>query len=338
MFDNAENDFSTDRLYSLSLKKYTEEELTKNNIGNAKGEFTERFGLSLPENIYVYSAQVNPVEPNDAANDTQNEKHNITFYKNSGYYFTAKDTPDTLIPIKTSGTSLIFEHSNEKTGNLGEEVPAPIGAAYFTVPMIPAAPNSLSELWYGTHLVSKGNDMAEWNKWIKEKGITAEFRLLNMAYDKTSATLGYVSNDYLQPISDKAFAPVRPDTSFAEPESQVDWSSKMLEKKLSGIDTGISVATLAALQIIPHILFFLLLLLIGLSLIAGFKPFKIFCHNHFDIYSFLTNGRQTVDTINTFKMTLSLTVAIAVLGLFQNGTIMEIINWFVRAVTGIAQR
>ena len=109
-----------------------------------------------------------------------------------------------------------------------------------------------------------------------------------------------------------------------------DWEKFKFKNLIQTADDAITIATIALLNFIPRIAIFLFLSLIGLSLITDVKIWQIFCDRVFDIYKFFTIGRQDVHTINTFNLFWTSILALAVFGLFMEGTIINVIAWLAR--------
>jgi hypothetical protein len=295
-FDNIDATSSRDYLYSLTLKSFE-------GIKEVRTDFLNKFNITLPETIHIYGTRLFPVS-------TAEPTHNISFVKNVGYCFTPKDTDDTLIPIHKEGQNLVYTNENDSN------TPAPIGVASLLLPKMLPDNTSTADKWFGTmHLSTIGAD----SNYVS-------YRLIGFARYAEDCTLAVYKDDSINNIPSEAFNKPALDTQIGNNKRLGSKSNLTGDSFMTNADIGLTVALLFALQIIPHILFFLLLVLLGLSLIAKFKPFQIFCHNHFDIYSFLTAGRQSVDTINIFKMTASIVIALSLLGLFQNGLILDVVS------------
>lgn len=138
------------------------------------------------------------------------------------------------------------------------------------------------------------------------------------------------------PISQNNLTP--PDMLSDGAVGTFDWESFYEELRLGKAEGWLAVALLAVLSLLPRIFMFLFMLLLALALIAHVKPWVVFCDKIFDPYKFLTLGRQTVHTINVKMVVFYSLLALAAFGLFQNGTILDVIAWFARAVSGILER
>ena len=117
-----------------------------------------------------------------------------------------------------------------------------------------------------------------------------------------------------------------------------DWEQFKFKNLLENADDFITIATIALLNILPRIAIFIFLGLIGLSLITNVKIWILFCDKIFDVYKFFTFNRKDVHTIDTFTMFWTSILALAAFGLFMDGTIINVIAWFVRAGTAILTR
>lgn len=130
----------------------------------------------------------------------------------------------------------------------------------------------------------------------------------------------------------------KPDTVKGTPVTKYDWKAFLKDLGRDDADDWLTIAVIAVLDILPRIFMFIFIALLGLSLIADVKPWKIFCDKVFDPYRLLTLGRKTVHTIQVKMVFLYSLAALILYGLFQNGLILEIIAWAARGVVGIIRR
>lgn len=126
--------------------------------------------------------------------------------------------------------------------------------------------------------------------------------------------------------------------TYGESNKITDWLLWLKAAKLSDAEDILTICIVAVLNWLPRLFMALFLLLMCLAMIANVKPWASFCDKVFDPYKFLTGGRQTVHTINIKTTFLWSMIALALFGLFQNGLILELIAWIVRAVVGIMNR
>jgi hypothetical protein len=118
----------------------------------------------------------------------------------------------------------------------------------------------------------------------------------------------------------------------------IDWNKYKFNVLMSHADDVMTILIIFVLNILPRVGMFLFLILLTLSMIADVKIWQIFCDKVFDVYKFLTFGRQNIHTINMLRLFLTSIVAIAVFFLFMDGTIIHGFSWFARAISAIVQR
>lgn len=158
---------------------------------------------------------------------------------------------------------------------------------------------------------------------------------------KTSSSAAYLQCTAFQfTATDGSFGtnvvPEKP--TYGESNKITDWLLWLKEAKLSDAEDILTICIVAVLSWLPRLFMALFLLLMCLAMIANVKPWASFCDKVFDPYKFLTGGRQTVHTINIKTTFLWSMIALALFGLFQNGLILELIAWIVRAIVGIMNR
>lgn len=158
---------------------------------------------------------------------------------------------------------------------------------------------------------------------------------------KTSSSAAYLQCTAFQfTATDGSFGtnvvPEKP--TYGESNKITDWLLWLKEAKLSDAEDILTICIVAVLNWLPRLFMALFLLLMCLTMIANVKPWASFCDKVFDPYKFLTGGRQTVHTINIKTTFLWSMIALALFGLFQNGLILELIAWIVRAIVGIMNR
>jgi hypothetical protein len=286
--------------------------------------FERTFGVKIPEQYAVSSR----ILTQDSASG------GVEYDPELGYLFTLSEEPGALIPLSIGGGKIIDANANRVTED-GEIEPAPVGVAAYLIPDYGSSPPPGSKFFYGTAPAeSDGKTVTVNGK--KLDAAAGKFRTLFIPSDLRGRVVSFVTARF-EPLSEGTIKP-RPAFGTGEPQSQPDWEHFNLEQTLVSLDASLSVGVYAALAFIPRVVTVMLILLIILSLITNFKPWRDFCTEHFDIYRFLTAGRQSVETINQYRMTFSLVAALAVLGLFQNGTVLAVIGAIVRSVIGILIR
>ena len=87
-----------------------------------------------------------------------------------------------------------------------------------------------------------------------------------------------------------------------DPKNKVDWDAYKFSTLSANIDAWTTVLLIFILNILPRVCSLLMLILMALACIKNVPFWRKFCQKHFDIYSFLTLGHQSVDTINTHRI------------------------------------
>jgi len=118
---------------------------------------------------------------------------------------------------------------------------------------------------------------------------------------------------------------------------KVDWEAFTLTRLLEDIDDISSIILITCLNIIPRVAWFLIMILLGLSVLVNIKPWQRFCDKIFDPYTLLTFGRQNVHTIDVKKLVIMSIFGLAAFGLLMDGTIINLISWVMYTVSGILQ-
>jgi hypothetical protein len=130
----------------------------------------------------------------------------------------------------------------------------------------------------------------------------------------------------------------KPGTTSNERQAIFDFEGFMFGTFLQGLDDSMTVTVIFILNLIPRVFMFLFLVLMALACIARAPVWRKFCASVFDPYKVITAGRQSCETIELVPLFISSMVALGLFGLFQNGLILDLIGWIVRAVTGILSR
>lgn len=164
-----------------------------------------------------------------------------------------------------------------------------------------------------------------------------EFRILRTT--RTSYILGTVVEDWMTAVDpDRVASKEKPALSLGASLVGFDWDKFEFQNLLLHADDWITIATIIVLNFVPRIAMFLFLTLIALSLITNVKFWILFCDRIFDVYKFLTFQRKDVHTVDTFTMFWSSILALAVFGLFMDGTILNLIAWFTRFGSAIISK
>ena len=230
-------------------------------------------------------------------------------------------------------------------------IPAVVGFNMFLLPEANAATDRVltdrTTILYGTlkifltkadtgdayKFISSASNKAFKITKIQEEDFTIIFRATNgiiVKYDTVDMSLSDESVLYPSDTN-SSYAPTVAKGTF-------DWANFSLKEMLTNIDDGLTIAIIFILNLLPRFFMFVFMLLICLAVIHDVPVWKRFCTRVFDPYKLITVGRQTVDTIRVQHIVVASIIALAAFGLFQNGLILDIISWIVRAVTGILNR
>ena len=125
---------------------------------------------------------------------------------------------------------------------------------------------------------------------------------------------------------------------FTDPDYLVDWDAFTFSRLVEKLDSWSTIWLIFVLNILPRIGMTLFFILMILSLVHDFKFVKMFCHNVFDVYKFLSVGRITVDTVNLKRLFLQSIVAMSVFGMLQDGILFEFMMWCAQVFIELAQR
>lgn len=118
----------------------------------------------------------------------------------------------------------------------------------------------------------------------------------------------------------------------------VDWDAFTFRRLVGKLDQWSSIALIFALNVIPRIGMCLFFVLIILTCIKDWRPWIRFCNDHFDIYSFLTFGKQNVNSINVRKVVFNSMLALAVFFMICDGLLFNFILWVSKFILIAMQR
>jgi hypothetical protein len=154
-------------------------------------------------------------------------------------------------------------------------------------------------------------------------------------WGSSEATLAYDSYD-VQPVYTKEKE--KPGTSEGERHGLFDFRGFMFNTFLRNFDDSLTISVIFILNLLPRFFMFLFIVLMALACIARAPVWRKFCASIFDPYKIITAGRQSCETIELVPLFVCSIIALAMFGLFQNGLILDLVGWIVRAVTGILDR
>lgn len=269
---------------------------------------------------------------------------NVNVWTKSGKPVTYGRAPRSFIDIsKTKGVSSfrLMGESKPKVSYKGiavsdfDMIPAPVGVVSSLVSMADMSKETFTKstsnkLYVGTSLATVENNTL---KIVGSKygNLPDTFHILR------STSLGYVLStsdlEKLVPsVEPSQDSKSRPSLNITDSLHSFDWERFTFTRLIERTDSAITIATIVILNIIPRIALFLFLSLIALSLITNVRFWVLFCDRIFDIYKFLTFQRQDVHTINTKRLFWTSILAMAMFGLFMDGTIINIFAWLVKFV------
>lgn len=123
-----------------------------------------------------------------------------------------------------------------------------------------------------------------------------------------------------------------------DPENLVDWGQFKFERLIMNLDAWSTVALIFALNILPRVCMLLFFALMTLSLISDWRPWKRFCNKWFDIYSFLSLGHITVDSVDTKRLVLISLICLSIFVMIMDGQIINFIIFIAKFFVAIYQR
>lgn len=284
--------------------------------------------------------------------DGRFEDWNNNLYKTNG-----KWSSNYMIRLDSvGGTGVIsdlFDISKWVGGNLPSAskqepmedwIPAPVGIpglVGFSTPASKELAHSTSVTTYSGSacLARQGSGLSKkYNILGEPSGTELQYAIIHATPSQTWLQSAGFKFKYLASSPLGGAATTRPELKKGGAVSSFDWDQFFKDIGLQNADDWLTIAIIAALNILPRILMFFMFVLMALAMIADVKPWKIFCDKVIDPYKIITMGRQTVHTIKVKTVFLYSLIALILFGLFQNGTILNIIAWIARAVTGIMRR
>lgn len=146
--------------------------------------------------------------------------------------------------------------------------------------------------------------------------------------NEDSSSLGQLLGDKLED-----FAVV-----VTDPETLIDWSQYKFKRLVENIDSWSSILLIFVLNVLPRIGMLLFFVLMLLSLIKNVKFWRTFCVEHFDVYSFLTMGKQNVDTVNTGKIMGISLICFSIFLIIMDGQLFNFVIFICRFIVILTQR
>jgi hypothetical protein len=229
---------------------------------------------------------------------------------------------------------------------------APVGMWFYavTVPYVKmsTAASSSYSLWFGTMQISArpvifSDDAASHMLFRNAHGEANVIARLDdeleafrpILWARTGSVAVYDGYE-MQPLGEEEAK--KPGTTTGVFKSPFDFDNFSFASFLRALDDGITVSVIFILNLLPRFFMFLFIILMALACIARAPFWRKFCANVFDPYKVITAGRQTCETIELVPLFICSLIALALFGIFQNGLILDVIGWIVRAVTGILSR
>lgn len=125
---------------------------------------------------------------------------------------------------------------------------------------------------------------------------------------------------------------------ITDPETLVDWSQYQFKRLVENLDSWTSILLIFVLNVLPRICMLLFFVLMLLCLIKNVKFWRSFCINHFDVYAFLTQGKQNVDTVDVKKVMWISLICFSIFLVIMDGQLFNFIIFICRLIINITQR
>lgn len=195
--------------------------------------------------------------------------------------------------------------------------------------------SNMGQLYYGTSLAKFTNGSITINSFktgfdSKEKATCAYKGIAGTSvYAVTANTTGI--GDAVQQAEEAI------EVAYEDPGALVDWGQYEFSRLIENVDDWSTIALIFALNILPRIAMLLFFILMLLALIKNVKPWRVFCQRVFDVYSFLTLGHQSVDSIDVKRL---VGVSLACLTLFymiMDGQLFNFIIWIAEGFVALSQ-
>lgn len=123
-----------------------------------------------------------------------------------------------------------------------------------------------------------------------------------------------------------------------DPETLIDWSAYKFHRLVQNMDSWTTILLIFVLNVLPRVGMLLFFVLMLFSLIKDVKFWRSFCVNHFDVYSFLTMGKQNVDTVDMKRVVLISLICFSVFLIIMDGQLFNFIIFICRLFVNITQR
>ena len=123
-----------------------------------------------------------------------------------------------------------------------------------------------------------------------------------------------------------------------DPSSLVDWGQFKFHRLVQNMDAWSTIVLIFILNILPRVCLLLFFALMLLSLVKDVKPWQLFCNKVFDIYSFLSFGRYTVQTIDTRQTVITSLICSAIFIMIMDGQLFNFIIWVCKFFIALYQR
>lgn len=123
-----------------------------------------------------------------------------------------------------------------------------------------------------------------------------------------------------------------------EPDNLIDWGAYKFGRLVKNIDDWSSIALIFVLNVLPRVGMILFFVLMLLSMVKNVKPWRIFCERVFDVYSFLTFGKQNVNTVDTRRVLFISLICFSLFLIVMDGALFNFIIWVCRWFIILFQR
>lgn len=123
-----------------------------------------------------------------------------------------------------------------------------------------------------------------------------------------------------------------------DPENLVDWGQYKFKRIVMNLDAWSTVLLIFILNILPRVAILSFFVVMLLSLIKDWRAWQRFCHNKFDIYSFVSLGHLTVDTVDTKRLCFTSVICIGIFIMIMDGQIINFILFITKLLVAVYQR
>lgn len=111
-----------------------------------------------------------------------------------------------------------------------------------------------------------------------------------------------------------------------------DFESFTFNDFVNRLDAVLALIILAAVEVLPIILFTCSMIVFGFSMMSDFKLVKYICNKYFDPIKFLTHGVKNIETAGGIRFIVCVLFVTIGLALCIDGNIIKVLNWIFTVV------